>query len=733
MIVSIPNMVKHMILQSVVLLLLGTFLSFYDTGNSINDNYVYGMETDRFSSYIGRIEEHPSTHFIDMPLDITVLEEKKKSNRSDTEILNSTENYKLISNSTRKQEEFKKGFCGTNSTSTGFSEYITEYTLPQNCEMPLGIATDSEDNEVWYVSTKRGILGKYDIDKHEFEQHIIPQWKVREDPSGFSQVWDVKIDDENDADRPNDIWFTDTAQNAIWRFKKSTEQFEMYKIPVQSESFGTTYPITIDVVANKSDKEGTNDKSVFFIGTFLSSLWFAEIDKLKNGTIDGMHQIQVPIEYGFSNIDPFYVTSGSFVFDEDRNSAWITMLSYSRKGQIFEYDLDNKSFNVFVLPDDHSSPLGIVIGDGGGDDDDDDTADNQDDKIDLWITNPGTSMFYNYEITEQELMDSDENMQTIAEQDTKKMSNKVNIERYTTSMASPRIFGRQFYDNNNSNETEADADPRNGYYTLPSWMKKARDGSIWFNQQQGNKISHFDPDEQLLVEYWIPSQNKEWGSCDSEEMEDEKSIDRNHNSSGGCGIANALNFALKESNQKEDDGDEENPVEEIWFTEWSTNKIGRIDAEKDLPFDINIDESDQDLTIKRGEPEKIKMTLTINKERIDHENLTSEDDATREYTGTESSKLPDPTGYHGELITMTAAGTFTSTGYLGNSTGYFDVPILTLNQNENNDGDDEYENEQEISFVFTPSKDTVPGDYTLILGAEDRSVSVLKAVKINVI
>jgi hypothetical protein len=67
---------------------------------------------------------------------------------------------------------------------------------------------------------------------------------------------------------------------------------------------------------------------------------------------------------------------------------------------------------------------------------------------------------------------------------------------------------------------------------------------------------------------------------------------------------------------------------------------------------------------------------------------------------------------------MTVAGTFTSTGYLGNSTGYFDVPILTLKQNENNDGDDEYENEQEISFVFTPSKDTIPGDYTLMLGAE---------------
>jgi virginiamycin B lyase len=63
-----------------------------------------------------------------------------------------------------------------------------EYSLPQDCEMPLGIVVDSEENEVWYVSTKRGISGKYDIEKDKFEQNIIPQWKVREIPRGFSQV-----------------------------------------------------------------------------------------------------------------------------------------------------------------------------------------------------------------------------------------------------------------------------------------------------------------------------------------------------------------------------------------------------------------------------------------------------------------------------------------------------------------------------------------------------------------
>jgi virginiamycin B lyase len=342
--------------------------------------------------------------------------------------------------------------------------------------------------------------------------------------------------------------------------------------------------------------------------------------------------------------------------------------------------------------------LGIVVGDN-------DTDDNgQEDSKNLWITNPGTSIFYNYEINERKIMKSDdEDIQTSEVEDNKKTAYNVSIDRYTTSMASPKI--------------------------LPSWIKKAKDGTIWFNQQQGNKIAHFDPAEQLLEEYWIPSQNKEWGTCDNEEKE---SINKNHNMTRGCGIANVLNFALKESDEKEEDEGEKNTVEEVWFTEWSANKIGRIDTEKDLPFNIDINEPDEALIIKRGESENIKLTLTTNEELIDHEYLQSED-ATREYKKTKSSKLLDPTVYDDDLITMTAAGTFTSTGYFGNSTGFFDVPILLLNQNKNNDHDDEEENEQEISFVFTPSKDMIPGDYTLMLGAEDRSVSVLKAVKINVI
>src|SRR5215218_345255 len=53
-------------------------------------------------------------------------------------------------------ETFQKEFCGIDAKPNS-NEYITEYVLPQTCEMPLGIAADEDDdnnndhtNKVWY-------------------------------------------------------------------------------------------------------------------------------------------------------------------------------------------------------------------------------------------------------------------------------------------------------------------------------------------------------------------------------------------------------------------------------------------------------------------------------------------------------------------------------------------------------------------------------------------------------
>jgi virginiamycin B lyase len=548
----------------------------------------------------------------------------------------------------QKQEQsaaiknFQEIFCGFNSTtsSSNSNGYTIEGSLPQNCEMPLGIGVDNNAHKVWYISTKKGILGSFDIIQNKFDQeYIIPNWNSRETAFDYSQVWSLQVDDgSKQRAGEGDVWFTDAKQNAIWKFSKSLQSFEIYKIPGNSTSFGTIYPISLEI--------DSKNNRIFFVGTFSLSLWIGDITKMKNGTSDGISQIHIPIN-GFNGIDPALVTTGSIALDSKNNVVWISMLSYGRKGVIFQYNINTNSFKIFDLPAELNSPLGMVVDDGNS--------------RDLWITNAGTSIFY------------------------KLNPQNGNIMKFVTSKASPRLFGGGIYDDNggqdNSNNNSDQSNFSKTAYTLPYWIKKAHDGSLWFNEQEGNKIARFDPSHMKLIEYWIPTQNKLWSNCR------DGNNNNYSNSTQICGIANVLQFSIMHNN------------DQVWFTEWSENKIGKIDAKKPLPFSMATFPQ-KELKIKRGESREIKIKITATAIPL-------------------SSSFSSISNIH-----MLASGTFTSTGDLGNSTGYFSRELFSLNAAEKS---------KQVSFTFTPSMDLKPGKYVLMIGAENDSISNLKAIKVNVI
>jgi uncharacterized membrane protein len=72
---------------------------------------------------------------------------------------------------------------------------------------------------------------------------------------------------------------------------------------------------------------------------------------------------------------------------------------------------------------------------------------------------------------------------------------------------------------------------------------------------------------------------------------------------------------------------------------------------------------------------------------------------------------------------MIASGTFTPTGDLGNSTGIFSEQSFSMNAGKS----------KQVSFTFTPSKDSNPGKYILMIGAENEAVSYLRALEINIL
>lgn len=500
--------------------------------------------------------------------------------------------------------KFENQFCGNNNkTNPNSSEFVKEYILPTRCEMPLGIAVDNNASKVWYISTKNGILGSYNTKENRFDQeHAIPTWRSRQNPIDFSQVWTVKVD------RKNNIWFTDEKQNAIWRYNNILKTFEIFNIPEISESFGTTYPVSLDF-----DSSG----NIYFVGIRSPALWFGNITEMRNGTSDGISKIPIPLQ-GFAGIDPDLISTGSVVVDENNNNTvWLSMLAFAKKGQIFKYDTNSGSFKVFELPTELNSPVGIAL----------------DKNSDLWITDHGTSIFYKLDHANGR------------------------ITKFVTSQASSRIFGR-----NSTSEEEA--------YTLPYWIERGSNGSIWFNEHTGNKIAVFNPVNMTLIEYWIPTQNPLFGLCQPSDAKN-------------CGIANLLQFSVGMNN-------------EIWFTEWSENKIGRVDSYKEIPFSVS--SAEKEITIPKGKSAEIKLNLQ-----------------------TTSSLSYSSSSDH--TFNMIKSGTFTPTGNLGNSTGTFSEQSFSIADGES----------KQISFIFTPSVDLKTGEYMLMIGAENNAISYLKAIKINII
>lgn len=471
-------------------------------------------------------------------------------------------------------------FCGQDSRANS-NAYITEYVLPSECEMPLGIAIDGD--RVWYLSTKQGTLGSYNLSTGKFEEFDIPSWPARSNanPSIVSMTWATKIDDSGN------VWFTDFAQNLLWKFDKVTGDFESFKSPGNN-------PVSFDF---------DSDGNIYLVGVRSKSLYFGDISEMRPGTLDGFTEIKLPLD-AFSGINDLQVSSGSVVVDRARNIVWTSVLAFQQNGQIFRYDVDANEISTYDLPPELTSPVGMALDDQGN----------------VWVTDHGTSIFF---------MLNQENGKLV---------------KYVTSPLSSRITG---------------VAPSENAVTWPYWMQKDSEDNIWFNQHAGNKISKFDPKTQTLVEYWVPTQNERWGSCPDNAQT--------------CGIANALQFSVGPNNQ-------------VWFTEWSENKIGTIKTDEQIPFTIA---APAEISVSRGDSTEIKVNISSQRD-ID--------------------------------VRMASSGTFTSTGILRNSTGIYSQESVSISSGDS----------RQVSYVFTPASDLEPGQYTLMLGADQGDVAVFKAVKVNV-
>jgi virginiamycin B lyase len=185
-----------------------------------------------------------------------------------------------------------------------------------------------------------------------------------------------------------------------------------------------------------------------------------------------------------------------------------------------------------------------------------------------------------------------------------------------------------------------------------------------------------------LIEYWIPSQNRLFSQCDPE-------------STIACGIANALQLSVGSGKVSGGDNDVSNSKvqrnNEVWFTEWSENKIGRVDHSRTLPFSVQT--SEQEITIRKGDSASIDVFISPS-------SVVSED-----------------------RVNMTASATFTPTGDFGNSSWSYSEESVLLTDGKT----------KSVKFVISPSSDLSTGRYMLMLGAQDSAITYLKAIAIDVV
>jgi uncharacterized membrane protein len=128
------------------------------------------------------------------------------------------------------------------------------------------------------------------------------------------------------------------------------------------------------------------------------------------------------------------------------------------------------------------------------------------------------------------------------------------------------------------------------------------------------------------------------------------------------------------------------PDNQIWFSEWTENKIARLDTAKQVPLAVS---AQDEVTVARGDSTEIRVSV----------------DAPGEFSGK-----------------MMAAGTFTPNGMLGNSSGIFSEESVSLSGGS-----------KQVSYTFTPAESLPAGQYVIMVGAGNDDVSVMKAVRVNIV
>jgi virginiamycin B lyase len=217
--------------------------------------------------------------------------------------------------------------------------------------------------------------------------------------------------------------------------------------------------------------------------------------------------------------------------------------------------------------------------------------------------------------------------------------------------------------------------------SLP-YYNQYRDGKLWFNEHYGNAIAFFDVKNNTLVEYHIPTEDSFWGNA-----------------------SNPLRFVFDNNGS-------------VWFTEWTENKIGVLHKEKinNLPITISTSKNNVSLEKTSGKGDSVDILIYKNNSNplINNGNKSLTNQSS-------SSQLSN--------ITMFATSSISKIGSLSNMTISFNPDHFSITS------DNMSTSTQPLKTVLKiePSKNVVPGNYTLTISARyNNEVTYSKIIDLNI-
>ena len=311
------------------------------------------------------------------------------------------------------------------------------------------------------------------------------------------------------------LWYTDEQFDSLWKFSITDQEYQRLNYPASENSL----PQRLKVEGSQIIVNDLLGNKITFLDPSLIS---SDVSYLS---------LPSPVEQS---------VTGDFAVDSE-NNIWYTNWIFQQNGVLVKFDKElyqeavaemqdealpiMEYMEIFPLPLELTTPNGASVG--------------QNKKI--WLADTSSSLFFSF----------DPDSETFT--------------KYLTSPPPLETFG---------NASGVIKSP----VTRPYWIENDDSGRLVFNEQTGNRIALFDPQDESLIEYSIPSKNPNWADCFSIE---------------NCGLAQVFGFAVS--------GDK------IWFTEWAENNIGVVDTSIELPYEIEI--IPREITLKKGESKEITMQV----------------------------------------------------------------------------------------------------------------------------